>query len=64
MSVPAWDYGLPAAVVRLKARAVRERERLHELRLSGALDALVSNQQELARMMASSQRGDELERLQ
>ena len=58
MSVPTWDTGLPAAVVRIKARIERERERAEAKRLSGALDALIDNQRRLASIVTVAERGE------
>lgn len=59
MNVPAWDTGLPPAVIRWKARIERERERAEAKRLSGALDALVENQRRLARIVDVAEHGDQ-----
>ncbi len=47
VTVPAWDYGLPPAVVRLKARLQREWDRQRGQELVGTLNELLANQRKL-----------------
>lgn len=64
MSVPTWMHGLPPAVIRMKGRIERERERAEAKRLSGALEALVENQRRLARIVDVAEHGDQTGALQ
>ena len=52
MSVPTWLHGLPPAVVRMKGRIERERERQEQQQLVASMHELMANQRTLRALMA------------
>ena len=52
MSVPTWLHGLPPAVVRMKGRLERERERQEQQQLVASMHELMANQRTLRALMA------------
>ena len=52
MSVPTWLHGLPPAVVRMKGRIERERDRQEQAQLVASMHELMANQRTLRALMA------------
>ena len=52
MSVPTWMHGLPPAVVRMKGRLERERDRQEQQQLVASMHELMANQRTLRALMA------------
>ena len=52
MSVPTWLHGLPPAVVRMKGRLERERDRQEQQQLVASMHELMANQRTLRALMA------------
>ena len=53
MSIPAHLHGLPPAVVRMKGRLERERERQEQQQLVASMHELMDNQRRLRAMVDS-----------
>lgn len=52
MSVPTWMHGLPPAVIRMKGRIERERDRQGQAQLVASMHELMANQRTLRALMA------------
>ena len=52
MSVPTWLHGLPPAVVRMKGRIERERDRQEQAQLVASMHELMANQRTPRALMA------------
>ena len=52
MSVPTWMHGLPPAVVRMKGRIERERDRQEQQQLVASMHELMANQRAQRALMA------------
>ena len=53
MSVPTWLHGLPPAVVRMKGRIERERDRQDQAQLVAFMHELMDNQRRLRALVDS-----------
>lgn len=53
MSVPTWLHGLPPAVVRMKGRIERERDRQEQQQLVASMHELMDNQRRLRALVDS-----------
>ena len=52
MSVPTWLHGLPPAVVLMRGRLERERDRQEQAQLVASMHELMANQRTLRALMA------------
>ena len=52
MSVPTWLHGLPPAVIRMKGRIERERDRQEQAQLVASMHELMANQRTLLALTA------------